>query len=138
MGSDQPTGFPQKAPRDGAPSAHTNGPDHPLGAHGVSPPRCRPAAAATRRPSPGRTIRAAALLDEPPVLLFDEPVNGLDPEGALWVRGLFRRLAAEGRTVFVSSRLMSETANTADQLVVTGADAAGIGELAHRHRVRIT
>lgn len=139
---------------------------------------------------------AAALLGDPPVLLFDEPVNGLDPEGVLWVRGLFRRLAAEGRTVFVSSHLMSEMANTADQLVVigrgeliaaesvtdfaargtrpsvtvrtpdgaaltallraegavvttepgapdggplvvTGADAARIGELAHRHRLRI-
>ena len=53
---------------------------------------------------------AAALLGDPPVLLFDEPVNGLDPEGVRWVRGLFRRLAAEGRTVFVSSHLMSEMA----------------------------
>ncbi|MET4920773.1 ABC transporter ATP-binding protein [Streptomyces sp. PSRA5] len=139
---------------------------------------------------------AAALLGDPPVLLFDEPVNGLDPEGVLWVRGLFRRLAAEGRTVFVSSHLMSEMENTADHLVVigrgeliaaesvldfaargtrsgvtvrtpdaaaltalltaegadvrpvaadgpgdlltvTGPDAARIGELAHRHRIRI-
>ncbi|MFC8828348.1 ATP-binding cassette domain-containing protein [Streptomyces sp. NPDC057137] len=63
---------------------------------------------------------AAALLGDPPVLLFDEPINGLDPEGVLWVRGLFRRLAAEGRTVFVSSHLMSEMANTADHLVVIG------------------
>lgn len=63
---------------------------------------------------------AAALLGDPPVLLFDEPVNGLDPEGVLWVRGLFRRLAAEGRTVFVSSHLMSEMANTADELIVIG------------------
>ena len=63
---------------------------------------------------------AAALLGDPPVLLFDEPVNGLDPEGVLWVRGLFRRLAAEGRTVFVSSHLMSEMEHTADQLVVIG------------------
>ncbi|MET9551991.1 ATP-binding cassette domain-containing protein [Streptomyces sp. NPDC006645] len=63
---------------------------------------------------------AAALLGDPPVLLFDEPVNGLDPEGVLWVRGLFRRLAAEGRTVFVSSHLMSEMASTADDLVVIG------------------
>ncbi|WP_035840656.1 ABC transporter ATP-binding protein [Kitasatospora azatica] len=63
---------------------------------------------------------AAALLGDPPVLLFDEPLNGLDPAGVLWVRGLFRRLAAEGRTVFVSSHLMSEMANTADQLVVIG------------------
>ncbi|WP_198944194.1 ATP-binding cassette domain-containing protein [Streptomyces sp. CB03234] len=63
---------------------------------------------------------AAALLGDPPVLLFDEPVNGLDPGGVLWVRGLFRRLAAEGRTVFVSSHLMSEMENTAEQLVVIG------------------
>lgn len=137
---------------------------------------------------------AAALLGDPPVLLFDEPVNGLDPEGVLWVRGLFRRLAADGRTVFVSSHLMSEMENTADDLVVigrgqliaaesvsdfaargtrssvrvgtpdateltalltaegatvtpaatagllvvTGPDAARIGELAHRHHLRIT
>ncbi|MEU0692584.1 ATP-binding cassette domain-containing protein [Streptomyces niveus] len=139
---------------------------------------------------------AAALLGDPPVLLFDEPINGLDPEGVLWVRGLFRRLAAEGRTVFVSSHLMSEMENTADQLVVigrgqliaaesvtdfaargtrssvtvrtpdgaaltalltaegadvrteagvedggplvvTGPDSARIGEIAHRHRIRI-
>ncbi|MFI7689721.1 ABC transporter ATP-binding protein [Nonomuraea sp. NPDC049655] len=63
---------------------------------------------------------AAALLGDPPVLLFDEPVNGLDPEGVRWVRGLFRRLAAEGRTVLVSSHLMSEMEHTADRLVVIG------------------
>ena len=63
---------------------------------------------------------AAALLGDPPVLLFDEPVNGLDPEGIRWVRTLMRTLAAEGRTVFVSSHLMAEMANTADQLVVIG------------------
>jgi ABC-2 type transport system ATP-binding protein len=63
---------------------------------------------------------AAALLGDPPVLLFDEPVNGLDPEGILWIRTLLRRLAAEGRTVFVSSHLMSEMALTADHLVVIG------------------
>lgn len=63
---------------------------------------------------------ATALLGEPPVLLFDEPLNGLDPEGVKWVRGLFHRLAAEGRTVFVSSHLMSEMENTADFLVVIG------------------
>ncbi|MCX4563200.1 ABC transporter ATP-binding protein [Streptomyces phaeochromogenes] len=63
---------------------------------------------------------AAALLGEPPVLLFDEPLNGLDPEGVKWLRGLFHRLAAEGRTVLVSSHLMSEMENTADQLVVIG------------------
>ncbi|MEE1806760.1 ABC transporter ATP-binding protein [Streptomyces sp. BE133] len=63
---------------------------------------------------------ATALLGDPPVLLFDEPLNGLDPEGVKWVRGLFHRLAAEGRTVFVSSHLMSEMENTADFLVVIG------------------
>ncbi|MFE0459366.1 ATP-binding cassette domain-containing protein [Kitasatospora sp. NPDC058965] len=63
---------------------------------------------------------AGALLGDPPVLLFDEPLNGLDPEGVLWVRGLFRRLAAEGRTVFVSSHLMTEMEHTADDLVVIG------------------
>ncbi|MBT2400561.1 ATP-binding cassette domain-containing protein [Streptomyces sp. ISL-100] len=63
---------------------------------------------------------ATALLGDPPVLLFDEPVNGLDPEGVRWVRDLFKRLAAEGRTVLVSSHLMSEMENTADHLVVIG------------------
>jgi ABC-2 type transport system ATP-binding protein len=63
---------------------------------------------------------AAALLGDPEVLLFDEPVNGLDPEGILWVRTLLRNLAAEGRTVFVSSHLMSEMALTADHVVVIG------------------
>ena len=63
---------------------------------------------------------AAALLGDPAVLLFDEPVNGLDPEGIVWIRGLLRSLAAEGRTVFVSSHLMSEMALTADDLVVIG------------------
>jgi len=63
---------------------------------------------------------AAALLGNPPVLMFDEPLNGLDPEGVLWVRELFRRLAREGRTVFVSSHLMSEMEHTADELVVIG------------------
>src|SRR4051794_129763 len=61
---------------------------------------------------------ATALLGDPPVLLFDEPINGLDPEGVRWVRGLFRRLAAEGRTVFLSSHLMSEMEHTADHLIV--------------------
>ncbi len=63
---------------------------------------------------------AGALLGDPPVLLFDEPVNGLDPEGIRWVRTLMRTLAAEGRTVFVSSHLLAEMANTADRLVVIG------------------
>jgi ABC-2 type transport system ATP-binding protein len=63
---------------------------------------------------------AAALLGDPGVLILDEPVNGLDPEGILWVRHLLRSLAAEGRTVFVSSHLMNEMALTADYLVVVG------------------
>ena len=63
---------------------------------------------------------AGALLGDPPVLLFDEPVNGLDPEGILWIRNLMRQLAAEGRTVFVSSHLMSEMALTAEHLIVIG------------------
>src|SRR5579871_1306645 len=63
---------------------------------------------------------AAALLGDPRVLMFDEPVNGLDPEGILWIRNLMKALAAEGRTVFVSSHLMSEMENTADHLIVIG------------------
>jgi ABC-2 type transport system ATP-binding protein len=63
---------------------------------------------------------AAALLGDPPVLLFDEPVNGLDPEGILWIRKFMHRLADEGRTVFVSSHLLSEMALTAQELVVIG------------------
>ena len=63
---------------------------------------------------------AATLLGDPAVLMFDEPVNGLDPEGILWIRNLMKALAAEGRTVFVSSHLMSEMQNTADHLIVIG------------------
>jgi ABC-2 type transport system ATP-binding protein len=63
---------------------------------------------------------AATLLGDPKVLMFDEPVNGLDPEGILWIRNLMKALAAEGRTVFVSSHLMSEMENTADHLIVIG------------------
>ena len=75
---------------------------------------------------------AAALLGDPEVLMFDEPVNGLDPEGIHWIRKLMRSLAAEGRTVLVSSHLMSEMALTADHLLILGrgkliADT-GIGE----------
>jgi ABC-2 type transport system ATP-binding protein len=81
---------------------------------------------ATRRAgqfSLGMTQRlglAAALLGDPGVLLLDEPVNGLDPEGVAWIRTLLRSLAAEGRTVFVSSHLMTEMALTADHLIVIG------------------
>ncbi len=63
---------------------------------------------------------AAALLGDPAVLIFDEPINGLDPEGILWVRHLLRSLAEEGRTVLVSSHLMSEMALTADHLLIIG------------------
>jgi len=63
---------------------------------------------------------AAALLGDPEVLLLDEPVNGLDPEGVLWIRNLIKQLAIEGRTVFVSSHLMNEMAVTADHLIVIG------------------
>ncbi|MCU1513997.1 MAG: transporter ATP-binding protein [Microbacteriaceae bacterium] len=63
---------------------------------------------------------AAALLGDPATLILDEPVNGLDPEGVIWVRTLARQLAAEGRTVFLSSHLMSEMAQTADQIIVLG------------------
>jgi len=63
---------------------------------------------------------AATLLGDPQILMFDEPVNGLDPEGILWIRNLMKSLAAEGRTVFVSSHLMSEMENTADHVIVIG------------------
>jgi len=63
---------------------------------------------------------AAALLGDPGVLVLDEPVNGLDPEGIRWIRDLLRSLAAQGRVVFVSSHLISEMAQTADHLVVIG------------------
>jgi ABC-2 type transport system ATP-binding protein len=63
---------------------------------------------------------AATLLGDPKMLMFDEPVNGLDPEGILWIRNLMKALAAEGRTVFVSSHLMSEMEHTADHLIVIG------------------
>jgi ABC-2 type transport system ATP-binding protein len=63
---------------------------------------------------------AAALLGDPPVLMLDEPVNGLDPEGVRWIRTLLKSLAAEGRTVLVSSHLMSEMSMTADRLIIIG------------------
>jgi len=63
---------------------------------------------------------AAALLGDPPVFVFDEPVNGLDPEGVLWIRTLLKTLAAAGRTVLLSSHLMSEMAITADRLIIIG------------------
>jgi ABC-2 type transport system ATP-binding protein len=80
---------------------------------------------------------AAALLGDPETVMFDEPINGLDPEGILWIRNLMKSLAAEGRTVFLSSHLMSEMAQTADHLIVIGrgriiADA-GTEEFINRH-----
>ena len=63
---------------------------------------------------------AATMLGDPPILMFDEPVNGLDPEGIQWIRGFMRALAAEGRTIFVSSHLMSEMSLTAHHLIVIG------------------
>jgi ABC-2 type transport system ATP-binding protein len=63
---------------------------------------------------------AAALLGDPPVLMFDEPFNGMDPEGIVWMRGFLRSLSAQGRAVLVSSHLMSELEDTADHLVVVG------------------
>jgi ABC-2 type transport system ATP-binding protein len=63
---------------------------------------------------------AAALLGDPQTVMLDEPINGLDPDGIVWVRHFLRSLAAEGRTVFLSSHLMSEMAQTADHLIVIG------------------
>ena len=63
---------------------------------------------------------AGVLLGDPPVLIFDEPLNGLDPEGIVWIRGLMRRMAAQGRAVLMSSHLMSEIELTADHLIVIG------------------
>jgi ABC-2 type transport system ATP-binding protein len=86
---------------------------------------------------------AGALLGDPGVLLFDEPVNGLDPDGVRWVRQLMRSLAAEGRTVFVSSHLMSEMQLTADHLIVIGkgkllADAAVAEFIAGNSRTTVS
>ncbi|MCU7821901.1 ABC transporter ATP-binding protein [Kitasatospora sp. DSM 101779] len=85
---------------------------------------------------------AAALLGDPPVLLLDEPVNGLDPEGIRWIRTLLRGLAGEGRAVLVSSHLMAEMALTADHLVVVGrgrllADLSTEAFLAQHGRARV-
>ncbi|MEV8378834.1 ATP-binding cassette domain-containing protein [Kribbella sp. NPDC056861] len=87
---------------------------------------------------------ASALLGDPEVLILDEPVNGLDPEGILWIRQLMQGLAAQGRTVFVSSHLMSEMALTAEHLIVVGrgkliadVSVAGFIEQAERNTVRV-
>jgi ABC-2 type transport system ATP-binding protein len=80
---------------------------------------------------------AAALLGDPETLIFDEPINGLDPEGILWIRNLMKSLASQGRTVFLSSHLMSEMAQTADHLVVIGRGRvianAATAEFINRH-----
>jgi ABC-2 type transport system ATP-binding protein len=84
-------------------------------------------AAVAKRPAGGFSLGmrqrlgiAAALLGDPPVLMFDEPVNGLDPDGIIWIRGLMKSLATQGRVVLVSSHLMSELQDTADHLIVVG------------------
>lgn len=87
---------------------------------------------------------ATALLGDPQVVMLDEPVNGLDPDGILWIRGLLKSLASEGRTVFVSSHLMSEVEMTADHLIVIGrgrilADVSmeGFIQQSSQHRVMV-
>jgi ABC-2 type transport system ATP-binding protein len=86
---------------------------------------------------------AAALLGDPPVLMLDEPFNGMDPEGIVWMRGFLRDLAGEGRAVLVSSHLMSELQDTASQLVIVGrgrviADSSTAGLLAAASGNRVT
>jgi ABC-2 type transport system ATP-binding protein len=86
---------------------------------------------------------AAALLGDPETLMLDEPINGLDPDGIVWVRHFLRSLAAEGRTVFLSSHLMSEMAQTADHLIVIGrgrliADAPMVDVLARAGSTRVS
>ena len=76
---------------------------------------------------------AAALLGDPATLILDEPVNGLDPEGVMWVRQLARHLASEGRTIFLSSHLMSEMALTADHLIVLGRGRIVADEIGRAH-----
>jgi ABC-2 type transport system ATP-binding protein len=86
---------------------------------------------------------AAALLGDPPVIMLDEPFNGMDPEGIVWMRGFLRSLAAEGRAVLVSSHLMSELEDTADHLVIAGrgkviADTSTAALLARTSGGRVT
>jgi ABC-2 type transport system ATP-binding protein len=105
-------------------------------AHGQTAAPCRCACGQTRR-------APAALLGDPPVLIFDEPYNGMDPEGIVWMKGFLRVLAAQGRAVLVSSHLMSEMEDTADHLVVVGrgrviADTSVADLIAAASRNRIT
>jgi ABC-2 type transport system ATP-binding protein len=110
-----------------------------VGLDSVAKQRCRELSLGMKQ----RLGIGAAVLGDPGILMFDEPVNGLDPEGILWIRTLMKSFAAEGRTVFVSSHLMSEMQNTADHLLVIGrgrilADCP-IGEVLQnsaRHMVR--
>jgi ABC-2 type transport system ATP-binding protein len=103
---------------------------------------------ASRRPVGGfsmgmrqRLALAGALLGDPPVLILDEPLNGLDPDGITWMRGLLREFAAAGRTVFVSSHLLSEVAHTVDDVVVIRhgrlAAAGRLDELSTRHNTLV-
>ncbi len=107
-------------------------------------------AAAARRKAGGYSLGmrqrlgvAAAMLGDPPVLMLDEPFNGLDPEGIVWMRGFLRSLAGQGRAVLVSSHLMSELEDTADHLVIVGrgkviADTSTAGLLAAASGDRVT
>jgi ABC-2 type transport system ATP-binding protein len=83
-----------------------------------------------------RLSLAGALLGDPGVLIFDEPLNGLDPDGIRWIRGLLRELAAQGRTVFVSSHLLSEVAQTVDEVVVLSGYAIVLLLAASRTTIR--
>jgi ABC-2 type transport system ATP-binding protein len=85
---------------------------------------------------PGELSLAGALLGDPGVLIFDEPLNGLDPDGIRWIRGLLRELAAQGRTVFVSSHLLSEVAQTVDEVVVLSGYAIVLLLAASRTTIR--
>lgn len=109
--------------------------DEVLGTVGLADVADKPAGAFSLGMSQRLGI-AAALLGDPQVLLFDEPVNGLDPEGIRWIRTLMRDLAAEGRTVFVSSHLLAEMAQTADRLLVIGRGrllaATTVADFVHR------
>ncbi|MGY3681124.1 ABC-type multidrug transport system ATPase subunit [Streptomyces sp. TE33382] len=111
--------MPTSSPRPRANGIPVRRVDEVLEAVGLTRAARRPAGAYSLGMS-GRLGVAGALLGDPPVLVLDEPVNGLDPDGVRWIRRLVRDQAAEGRTVFLSSHLMSEMQLTADHLVVIG------------------